>query len=92
MTDIEKIARHDTLVILRQRIGSGFGTADGIFAGHPSDLERAKEFRKLAFAAGITLDEIKELALGYLHNKGYASSHIKVQIEKLTKFFATKIS
>jgi len=92
MTDQEKIIRHDTLETLRQRIGSSFGTADGIFAGYPSDEERAKEFRKLAFDTGITLAEIRELALGYLHNRGYIGDHIKEQIAEVNKFFAKKIS
>jgi len=92
MTDQEKINRHDTLETLRQRIGSSFGTADGIFAGHPSDEERAKEFRKLAFDNKISLEEIRELALGYLHNRGYYGDHIKEQLIEVTKFFSKKLS
>lgn len=92
MTEIEKIIRHDTLGILRQRIGSTFGTADGNFAGHPMDKKRAIEFRKLASETGITLSEIKELALGFLYNKGCNGEHIKEQVEKVTKFFGKKIS
>lgn len=91
MTDQEKISRHDTLEVLRQRIGGCFGTADGIFAGHPSDEERAKELRKMAADNKITLREIRELALGYLHGRGYQGDHIKEQIEEVTKMFAKKI-
>ena len=92
MTEIEKITRHDTLGILRQRIGSAFGTADGIFAGHSMDKKRATEFRELASETGITLAEIRELALGFLYTKGYDGGHIKKQVEKVTKFFGKKIS
>jgi len=92
MTDQEKIIRHDTLETLRQRIGGCFGTADGIFAGHPCNEKRAKELRKLAFDTKVTLAEIRELALAYLHNRGYLGNHIKEQIADVTKFFAKKLS
>lgn len=91
MTDEEKIKRHDTLTTLRTRIGSCFGTADGIFAGHPSDEQSAKELRKLAFDNKIKLIEIREIALGYLFGKGYVGPHIKEQIEKVDKLFGKKI-
>jgi len=91
MTDKEKISRHDTMEILRQRIGGCFGTADGIFAGHPNDEERAKELRKLAFDNHITLQEICELTLGYLHGRGYHGDHIKEQLTEVTKMFGKKI-
>jgi hypothetical protein len=91
MTDKEKIIRHDTLETLRERIGGCFGTADGIFAGHPCDEERAKELRKLAFENNITLDEIRELSLGYLHGRGYVGEHIKEQLDNVTKMFGKKI-
>ena len=91
MTDQEKILRHDTLVVLRQRMGGCFGTADGIFAGHPNDDKRAMELRKIAADNKITLLEIRELALGYLHGRGYQGDHIKEQIEEVTKMFAKKI-
>ena len=77
--------------LLRQRIGGCFGTADGIFAGHPSDEGRAKELRKIAEDTKITLQEIKELTLGYLYGRGYHGDHIKEQISKVTKMFGKKI-
>ncbi len=91
MTDQVKIIRHDTLETLRLRIGGCFGSADGIFAGHPADEERAKELRKLASDNQITLTEIEELALGYLFKKGFVGPHIKKQLEKVTKYFGKKI-
>lgn len=91
MTDQEKIMRHDTLEVLRTRIGGCFGTADGIFAGHPNDEERAKELRKMALDNKITLREIREITLGYLHGRGYIGDHIKEQLEKVTEMFGKKI-
>lgn len=91
MTDQEKITRHDTLEVLRTRIGGCFGTADGIFAGHPNDEERAKELRKIALDNKITLREIREITLGYLHGRGYIGDHIKEQLEKVTEMFGKKL-
>lgn len=91
MTDKEKILRHDTLEVLRTRIGGCFGVADGIFAGHASDEQRAKELRKMALNNKITLREIREISLGYLHGRGYIGEHIKKQLEKVTEMFGKKI-
>jgi len=68
MKDNIKIKRHDTLLLLSARIGGSFGSADNIFAGHPSDEERAKEFRKMAFDNEITLDEMLNINISYLYN------------------------
>ena len=91
MTEQEKINRHDTLEILRTRMGGCFGTADGIFAGHPSDEERAKELRKLACDNNISLQEIREITLGYLHGREYVGPHITKQLEEVSKMFGKKI-
>ncbi len=91
MTDQEKINRHDTLELLRKRIGGCFGTADGIFGGHPNDEERAKELRKIALDKKITLGEIREITLGYLHSRRYYGEHIKEQLEKVTEMFGKKL-
>ncbi|MDZ7775280.1 MAG: hypothetical protein U5L09_06530 [Bacteroidales bacterium] len=91
MTNEEKINRHDILEVLRQRIGGCFGTEDGIFAGHTNDEDRAKELRKMALDNKITLQEIRELTLGYLHGRNYYGDHIKEQLEEVTKMFGKKI-
>lgn len=46
MTDQEKILRHDTLEILKQRIGGCFGTTDRIFAGYPNDEKGQRNYVK----------------------------------------------
>ena len=91
MANQEKIERHDALEYLRPRIGGCFGTADGIFAGHPFDEKRAKELRKYAFENRITLQEIRDLALEYLQGRGYITEHVKKQIEKVVKMFGQKL-
>lgn len=91
MTDKEKINRHDTLQVLRERIGGSFGSADGIFAGHPNDEDRAKEFRKMAENNKISLDEIMDINLGYLYRKGFHIDHIKEQMNSIYKFYSKKL-
>lgn len=92
MTDQEKINRHDALIFLRERMGGCFGSADGIFAGHPFDEKQAKELLKYAAENNISLQEIKEIALGYLYSKGYVFEHIKQQLPKVIKYFGKKLS
>lgn len=91
MTEKEKVKRHDALEALRQRIGGCFGTADGIFAGHQNDKERAKELLKIAVDNKVTLREIREITLGYLYGRGYHGDHIKEELEKVTEMFGKKI-
>ncbi|KAB2879750.1 hypothetical protein F9K33_07910 [bacterium] len=92
MTDQEKINRHDALIFLRERMGGCFGSADGIFAGHPMDEKRAKELRQYAAENNISLQEIKEIALNYLYSKSYISEHIEEQLPKVIKYFGKKLS
>jgi len=87
MTDKEKINKIDALEEIQTRIGEAFGTADLIFAGHPLDERRAKEFRTLAFNNNITLNEIQNISLGYLYRKSCSHVHTKGQLEEITKFF-----
>lgn len=91
MTDSEKITHHDTITEIRQRIGGCFGTADGIFAGHPADEGRAKELRKLAADNNISLAEVQDIVSGHLHRKGFTAEHIKEQFENATDLFGKKL-
>lgn len=92
MTDQEIINHHNTITEIRQRIGGCFGSADGIFAGHPSDEERAKELRNLAADNHISLGEVQEIVLGYLYRKGFFEEHVKDQFENATKLFSKKLN
>jgi hypothetical protein len=92
MTNEEKIKHHDTIAEIRQRIGGCFGTADGIFAGHPADEGRAKEIRKLAEGADISLAEVQDIVLGHLHRKGFTAEHIEEQFKNATDLFGKKLN
>ena len=91
MTDQEKINRHDTLEVLRQQIGGCFGSADKLFARHPLDEEQAKNLCEIAFENKITLQEIKEIILEYLHEHLSNEEHINSEFEKATKMFKKKL-
>jgi hypothetical protein len=90
----EPINSHDdALIFIRQKIGGCFGDQDNIFAGHPCDEDRAKTLRELAFENNVTLEEVQDIALGYLFRKtpDMLKEYQKEQIEEITKFFREKI-
>lgn len=91
MTDKEKIQRHDTIDEIRSRIGGCFGIADGIFAEHTLDKDRAKELRKLAANNKLKLEEVKEIALAYLYGKGFDAEDLSERMDKVTTFFDKKL-
>lgn len=83
LTNEEKIMRYDTLVTLRQRIGSCFGTDDGLFANHISDENNALELLEFAIQNNILIQEIIELAFGNLYEKNYPINHIEKELTKI---------
>ena len=87
MTDQEKINRRDTLELLRQQIGGCFGRVDKLFARHPLDEERAKNLCVIALENKITLQEINEIILEYLHEQLSNSEHINSEFEEAKKMF-----
>lgn len=89
MTNEDKVIHHDAINELRQKMGGWFGDADGLFALHKLDEDRAKEARKLAVASFVTIDEIAELTLGYYRRKGFKNQeHINQQLDRVIKFFS----
>lgn len=91
MTDKDKVFRYDMLHFIRQRIGACFGQMDGVFAEHPADEKEAKDLRDRALKAGLTLQEVLEIAFGYLYSRGFNQGHIHEQIEEVKRFFSKKI-
>jgi hypothetical protein len=91
MEDNEKIIHLDALTEIRKKLPACFGSEDKIFAGHPLDEKRAKEVRTIAKKNKITLREVREIALGHLHNifpdNDYKPTHIGKQMKIIDKFF-----
>lgn len=77
---------------LKQKIGGCFGAADGIFAGHPLDEDRAKELRKFALQKGISLNKAVDVALTYMLGKQFIQEHIDEQLPEIRSFFAKKLT
>lgn len=76
---------------IERRIGGCFGSADGIFAGHPNDENHAKELRELAYTNGLSLGQVVEIANTYMQEKGYHSDHRYEQINEIRRFFGKKL-
>lgn len=91
MTNQEEITRQNILSDIRARIGGCFGCADGLFAGHPFDEERAKELRKLAYDNEIPLIKMSGITLDYLTTKGYNEDHIRNEMKKVNTYFSKKL-
>ncbi|OAQ43519.1 hypothetical protein A5893_17180 [Pedobacter psychrophilus] len=91
MIDNEHGKNNDNLKIAKSKIRGCFGSEDGEFAGHPADESRAKELRKLAVLNHISLTEMEDIALEYLHEKKYTEKHITEQMKDITKFFKEKL-
>lgn len=83
--------KNPALEEISKRAGGMFGVADGIFAGHAMDEQRAKEFRKLASDNDVTLQEMMDVCLNYLKGKGFVQEHIDEQMSRIGKFFGTKL-
>jgi threonine synthase len=77
---------------VKQKIAGCFGSDDGIFAGHQTDEDRAKELRQFAANKGLSLDEVSAVAMDYMQQKGYIKDHIDEQMPEIRKFFKKKIS
>lgn len=51
----------------QDQVAGGFGSVDCIFAGHPSDEERAKDAVKAAKAAGASKDDFCKEAIWHVY-------------------------
>ncbi len=88
MTDKEKIAKHDALTSIRQKIKGCFGDQDRIFGSHTNDQNFAKELGKIAMKNDVTRAEMIEIVWGYLHRSGSHQDHINEQLKKAESFFS----
>lgn len=86
MNDAEKIKRHDAIEEVKNCIRGCFGSADGVFAAHPSDTDRAQNLKRIILENNLPLTEIRDIALCYLYHKGYVKDHIDEQIQKVYDF------
>jgi len=83
-------AKCNAISSVREKIGSCFGTVDKIFAGHPSEEETAKDILKYCKVNGISPQELKEIALGYLHSELKDITLMKEPYESVLVFLKEK--
>lgn len=67
------------------RLPSCLGAVDGIFAGHSSEEETAKEVIKQAKESGVDLEEFLKELLWVLWRRNFHETLIKSSIEKALK-------
>ncbi|MCB9177948.1 MAG: hypothetical protein H6590_00795 [Flavobacteriales bacterium] len=80
-------AQEEAYATLEQTIGGCFGSADRLFAGHPSDLESAKEKKKLIKKHDLDKARVQSIIEKYLYEEGVHSTHLKEQVEVAMEFF-----
>ena len=72
-------------------VPGGFGSADCIFAGHPSDEQRAKDAIKAAKAAGASFDDFEKEMVWHIYKTvtapGALQDHIATQVAKARKLW-----
>jgi len=71
-----------------EKIGTCFGIVDGIFAGHPSDEERALELLNECYKKNISLANVIDEAEKYLLTKTSNAEFIQEQLEKISKKYS----
>lgn len=66
----------------KSKVPGGFGTADGKFAGHPLDKERAEDAIRDAKESGATFDDFADEMEVYLRGEhpGASQDHIDRQV------------
>jgi hypothetical protein len=71
----------------KNQIAGCFGEVDKLFAGHPSDQQRATKLRSDLKQANILNDEIIDGFAGWLYRQGVQGSHLNEQMAVVKSFF-----
>lgn len=70
---------------LKSKVPGCFGSTDLKFAGHPTEIERAREVLKIAMENHLSFFNFMMLFQNYLESKGADKGHIKRQLNKVAK-------
>ena len=65
-----------------QKVASGFGDMDCIFAGHPSDKQDAQKAIAAAKAAGTSFDDFEKEMIWHIYKHVTAPGMLQTHIEK----------
>lgn len=71
----------------QDRIAGCFGQTDKIFAGHPSDEDRAFELLKTLRAQNVGWAEVAREIGNYLRSERCNEQHIETQLKSVSRFF-----
>lgn len=77
----------DAYELLKQTIGACFGSADGIFAVHPSDQMAAVEKKQLIMDNALDMERVRTIVEKYLYDQGYSGTHLSEQTSAAMDFF-----
>lgn len=67
----------------QKRLPGAFGEVDQIFAGHPSDAERAKDLMWECFKNNVPLNDVLDEARKHLTSKNAGEDHIQEQLKDI---------
>ncbi len=68
-----------------------FGDADGIFAGHPLDKERAKTLLTTARKEGVKYNRLSGAMVAYMLGEGCSVEHVEEQLKSISKMYEGKL-
>lgn len=75
----------------KQMVATGFGIADCIFAGHPSDKQAAKAAITAAQAAGASFEDFEKEMVWHIYKQvtgpGMLQDHIAKQVATAKKMW-----
>lgn len=75
----------------KQKVASGFGDMDCIFAGHPSDKQDAQAAIAAAKAAGASFDDFEKEMVWHIYKNvtaaGMLQNHIMKQVATAKKMW-----
>lgn len=90
-TEEEKIKHFDIIKKIRQRIRGCFGSADGKFAEHQGDNDRAIELRNFAAESKISLEDVQDIVSGHLLRNEFPAEQIRDQFKIASDFFGEEL-
>lgn len=72
---------------MKIKLDNLFGSADHIFAGHPSELNQAWELLSQLRNDNCSWDTFEAELKAFMNQKGWPANHIQKQISRAEKLF-----
>lgn len=68
-----------------QRIGGCFGTADGLFANHPLDEDRAFQLLRIMRENGVGWEQAREAFRKYMEDNSFGADIVEEQMASIER-------